>query len=505
MATFQQHKHHRNGKATSDGDMADDVSTHFRIAIPSGQSSFTVNVPLHHITPQRRFFFNHLEVIPDFFSLEAEKLELDADPQLDRFIERDVQVKIHYPDPKTVYGPPYDHNNSSWNTLNFIKHINKHFESKKPNFAYTTPFFIDWIDEKLEKTSPSTDYVPLQTLVYYSEDYDESKHWNFLPESARDIEGVNNFVPPLGGKMATEELYSARIRLRLWMAPYTRAVFSNVNLFVNGLGFKTEQLGFVKNRQHHLVNDKPYWLPVAVSTAAPKIEIPVYPFKLTLQASDSTFVSRIKHVALVQRDWLDNAKLITTLSEAFKQSSRSFNVAFSIAYDPTTRTFAFSYPDDSDAVVVSIICEPEFAHRLGFGFSPLITKGMKAAAKKERHSIKDAHLSAVAVVYDTGLVICELDQVASNTTSGLIDKTVASLYPNWSGTLRMPSVNCTCTLPSRTSTSSFPILVNTHSTGATYPVTFQLKRIYDDESCSDFNWTSDAFVYGVLQGSCLKV
>jgi hypothetical protein len=46
-------------------------------------------------------------------------------------------------------------------------------------------------------------------------------------------------------------------------------------------------------------------------------------------------------------------------------------------------------------------------------------------------------------------------------------------------------------------------LVNSHTMGATYPVRFVLKRIYDDGSCSDFNWNSDAYVYGMLTGSCL--
>lgn len=483
-------------------DVAQDVSTPFRIAIPSGHSGFTIRVPLQHIEdePPRRFFFTHLEVIPDYFSMEAEKLELDADPQMDKMVERDVQVKIHYPDPKTAYGEGYEHNAASWNTNNFLKKLNKHFENKKPSFAHTSPCFIDWIEQKLEETKSCNEYVPDQTLVFYNELYDENKHLNALPESVREVDGANNFLPPVGGTMTPALLYLDRIRLRFWMAPFTVAVFSNINLFTSGLGFKKEDFGTKKYNQYRLVNDTPNWVVKMTGNLAPEYELPVNPFKLTLRASEETNISKIKHVAMLQRDWLDNTKVATNLGEAFKQSSRSFNTKFSLSYNKETKTFAFNFPEPSTTVLVSVLCDPEFSHRLGFGYNTLITKGMIAKPQKERHSVKDAHLSALSVVYDTGPIICQLDSVASNTTSGLTDKTVASLYPHRSGALRMPEVNCQMPYGPH----SFNLFINTHSTGAFYPAHFRLKRIYDDGSCLDFKWTCDALVYGSLHGSCCE-
>jgi hypothetical protein len=491
-------------EAANKDDVADDVDTPFRHTIPSGHSAFTVLVPQHYIKSEipRRFYFKYLEIMPDFFSLEAEKLALDADPQLNKIYERDVQVRIHYKDPKTAYGPTFKHQAVAFNTVNFIKHINKHFESNKPLFAHTTPFFVDWIDKVLEQNEASKDYVPLQTLVYYNEEYSESKHLNHLPESVRELDGANNFLPPVSGSMIDKELYGKRIRLRLWLAPFTVAVFSNVNLWTKHLGFEVEAFGKKKYNQYHVVNDTAYWLPKIVAEYAPNYELGVYPFELTLRASEETNLSRIKHLALVQSDWLDNTTLAAALSEAVKQSSRSFNTVFSLNYNATTKTFAFTFPDDSEAVEVGIVCEPEFSHRLGFGYSTLITRGMTAKPQKERHSVKDAHLSALAVVYDTGPIICQLDQVSSNTTSGSTDKTVASLYPHHSGSLKMPRVSCSCLQQQHHASHTFSLWVNTQSTGAYYPVTFRLKRIYDDGSCSDFAWTSDANVYGSLQASC---
>ena len=492
-------------RPSAQDDIAEDVSTPFRIAIPSGHSGFTIRVPMHYIEeePSRRYHFDYLEVMPDYFSMEAEKLELDADPQLNKMVERDIQVKIHYKDPKTAYGTGFEHNAASWNTVKLIKQINKHFELKKPDFALTQPFFIDWIDAELEKSNSAKDYVPLQTLVYYNEEYDEAKHLNVLPEAVRDLDGVNNFLPPLSGVMQPKALFEERIRLRFWMAPFTVAVFSNVNLFTTGLGFNLDDFGKKKYNQYHVVNDTAFWVPMMTGHVAPKLELPVGPFKLTLRTSEDINLSRIKHVAMSQLDWLDNAKVATTLGEAFKQASRSFNTQLSLNFHQTTKTFSISFPEDSDAVDVSIVCDPEFSHRLGYGYGTLITKGMTAKPQKERHSVKDAHLSALSVVFDTGPIICQLEQVSSNTTTGLTDKTVACLYPHRSGTLRMPRVNCECAVQSRVSSNSFPILVNSHTTGAFYPVHFRLKRIYDDGSCSDFKWTCDSFVQGSLKGACL--
>jgi hypothetical protein len=488
-------------------DVAEDVSTPFRIAIPNGHSGFTLKVPSHYVKdePPRRFYFSHLEVIPDFYSMEAEKLELDADPVMDTMVERDVQVKIHYKDPKGAYGLGYEHNAHAWNTLNLIKQINKHFETQKPNFAHTTPFFIDWIDKVLEENQTSKDYVPMQTLVYYNEEYDEAKHLNALPDSVRNVDGANNFLPPVSSAMKKMgSLFEERIRLRFWMAPFTVAVFSNINLFTNGLGFKYDDFGSKVSRQYHVVNDSAYWK-IAVAEVAPKLELAVNPFRLSMRAAESTNLSRIKHVSLVYRDWLNNTKVATTLQEAFKQSSRSFNVIFSLGYNTTTKTFAITFPEASSAVEVSILCDPEFSHRLGFGYGTLIVKGMEAKPQKERHSVKEAHLSALSVVYDTGPIICQLDNVSSNTTSGLTDKTVASLYPHRSGTLKMPRVYWECASQLRNASSAFSVQINRHSTGAFYPISFRLKRIYDDGSFADFKWTCDAFVHGSLQGTVSRV
>ena len=487
-------------------DDSTDVSTHFRVPIPLGESTFTIEVPQHYLQDhRRRFHFNELHLTPDYYSLEAEAMEIDADPEIERTSEWDVKVKISYADPKTVYGTSFEHSPSQTQTADLLAKLNAHFESKKPDYAHTTPFFIDWIDTALQEDNEIEDYVPMMADTYYGEEYDAAKHFDALPLSVRNLQGVNNFLPPVGGTMAQDLTYMARIRLRLWMAPYTKAVFSNIYVFNTDLAFPAESLGVKTNNQIHLINDKPHWLKMIVGEEAPKQELSRTPFKLTLQASSSPIVSRIKHITMSQRHWLNNAKLAEILVEAFKQSSRECNVKFSIMYDTQEKTFKISVPEGGEIMAVNIFCEAEFANRLGFGYQTYIGLGMKAAPQKDRYNTEDAKKRAVAVVFDTGPIICALDNVSSNTTSGSLYQTMAALYPHSAGTLSMPRPVCQCSVSSAASAGATQISVNASAGASKFPVTFRLLRIYDDQSVADFSWKSNAYIYGVLQGTCPRV
>jgi hypothetical protein len=124
---------------------------------------------------------------------------------------------------------------------------------------------------------------------------------------------------------------------------------------------------------------------------------------------------------------------------------------------------------------------------------------MQAMPQEDQINIVDAKKKALSVVYDTGPILCTLDQMSSNTTSGALDQTMAALYPHESGILAMPQSVCSC---SSNLTSIHPL---TQTSAAHVPVTFRLLRIYEDQTISDFAWKCNAYVYGVLQGTCKKV
>jgi len=479
------------------------VSTHFRIPIPSGQSDFTVQIPKNYLLDgRRRFYFDQLHLTPNFFSEEAEKLDLDADPELDRRVERQLDIKIVFEDPKDVYGKVLEHAATTLNTSDFISKINSFFEGKKPSFALSTPLFMDWIDITVHEAQDSLDYVPQGAKLYYGTNYNAMLHSDFLVSSARSIADTNNFMPPVDGAMALRD-FEERIRLRLWMGPYTKVVFSNVSVFINDLGFTQDQMGVPVSRQIHLINDKPYWLPVATAQYAPSLSISKQAFKIRAMPITSPLTERLSLPSMTQRQWKNTAQLATLLSDFFTRLSQSFNVRLSLALNNADNTFVFNFPDATN-IAIYLMCEPEFAHRLGFGYQSVIIKGMKAQAQKQPAAAGstngDAQKKATVMVFDTGPIICSLEQMSSNTTSGSIFQTMASLYPRSSGTLSMPWS------PQVAMSSAFPLAVTSHSTkGGFVPVTFRLSRIYDNQSTSNFVWNCDAYVYGVLLGVCPPV
>jgi hypothetical protein len=482
--------------------MADnaEVSTHFRIPILSGESTFSVKVPHHHLENNRKFFFSQLNLVPDYFSQDAENQNLDADPDLEQMVEMDVFFKIKYENYKTVYMPaPFVSTNTTTLLKDAIANINAYFETHRPNFALTTPLFIDWIDIKEAPTAPILDYVPKMCPIYYGKET-TTDFTDFLPSSARVLENVNNFMPPFD-TMISSQAFGERIRLRFWLAPFTKAIFSSKEPFANDFGFMEDQMGIfnAQYKQYHLINDTPSWRPIMVGKLAPKLQLTRRAFQLAVIPSRSINEGYIKKIEMVKKDWLDDEKLAELLAERFKQTISMSNTLFSFGYDKDEKKFYFKFPQ-SDAINISIQCEPRFAHRLGFGHETTIVKGMNAVPKQVKETITDAKKKALTVVYDTGPILCTLDQMSSNTTSGALDQTMAALYPHESGILAMPPPSvCSCTA---NLTSIHPM---TQSLAAYVPITFRLLRIYEDQSISDFKWKCNAYIYGVLQGTCKKV
>jgi hypothetical protein len=92
------------------------------------------------------------------------------------------------------------------------------------------------------------------------------------------------------------------------------------------------------------------------------------------------------------------------------------------------------------------------------------------------------------------LVIFSLQQTRANTTSGIDDYQMASLFPHSSGTMQMAAWSTSSLAPS----TAVPL-----SSGAstTVPLHFNLTRIYDDQKVADFAWKNEAFIYGELRGT----
>ena len=477
-----------------------EVSTHFRIPVDIGQSTFTVRVPRHHLDGQRKFFFSQINVVPDYFSQEASKQELDADPDADQPMEVDVSVKIRFEDNKKTFAPDvYTNAAANAKLTDAIEAINNYYETHKPSFAHASPCFFDWVDVMAAQTQEIDDYVPAMAPIYYNKNFDSVEHLDYLPRSVRNVPGANNYKPPIG-TFVSASAFAERIRLRFWMAPFTRVVFSSKDPVGSDFGFLESQLGTWNSqyKQFILVNNNPYYAPVMIAKLAPNIKLGRPVFRMGVVPYLPFIEGALRKFQIVKKDFYDNIKLFEALQEYFKQTSLATNTIFSISYDVANKKFVFNFPD-SDRVMIKIKCEPDFAHRLGFGHIATITKGMQAVSQDDPSNIFDAKKKALTVVYDTGPILCTLDQMSSNTTSGALDQYMAALYPHESGILSMPQSLCSC---SANLTTIHPL---TQASAAYVPVTFRLLRIYEDQSISDFVWKCKAYVYGVLQGTCKKV
>jgi len=321
-----------------------EVSTHFRIPILSGESTFSIRVPRHHFENNRKFFFSQLNLVPDYFSQDAEDQKLDADPDLELDVDKEMTIKIHYPKHKTVYIPEaFSSTGATPLIKDVIANINIYFESNKPDFALTTPCFIDWID-LVEKAAEKDvlDYVPRMSEIYYGPGRRSSEFTDYLPSSTRMLEHVNNFMPPLG-TMISPKAFADRIRLRFWMAPFTKAIFSSKDPFANDFGFMENQMGTYNTqlKQYHLINDTPNWLPMMTGKLAPKLELTRKDFKFAIIPSRIFNEGHIKEIQMKKKDWMDNEKLAETLADRIKRTYAMSNTIFSFVFNADEKKFVF--------------------------------------------------------------------------------------------------------------------------------------------------------------------
>jgi hypothetical protein len=129
-----------------------------------------------------------------------------------------------------------------------------------------------------------------------------------------------------------------------------------------------------------------------------------------------------------------------------------------------------------------------------FPFSHVIKKDYK---NKEAGDIERAvNISndidrCKAMCYDTGLVLCMLDQVSSNVTSRTTYYFMTSLHPDGHGVMVM-GVKC-CQESSRA------IITSQSGSSAMVSLQFQLLRIYDNRHMQKFAWKDGALISGKLQ------
>jgi len=288
-----------------------EVYVSFKTRIPAGSCKFVVKVPK--LNTDRHFFFSSLFLTPDFYSLEAEKENLDDPDVLNTPISYKLQLKTVYTLSNALHPAEF------WFPKSYTKHselldkTNNFFEVKKPSVCPHLGCFYDWTDLRYQEEEGETwdEFVRKMALVYYNVPFDESKHFNALPPSARSIPGANNYLFPT--ELNRENL--EHLRIRLFLAPNINATISTVGQ-MKSLGFTKEQLA---KKQYNRVVMESYNAPgySIIEAEGPMLEIfnNKNQFKLALKPKSTLLWSK----DLAERLGFG---LITDITETNKKGER---------------------------------------------------------------------------------------------------------------------------------------------------------------------------------------
>ena len=108
------------------GTFCDQVHVPFKIRIPAGQSTFSLNVPK--IFRDRQFYFSSFFLTPNFYSLEATVEDLEDPEVMNTPIEYGIMFKLTFKDKNSLYLGTFELDKSIIKTAVVAQKINEFFE-----------------------------------------------------------------------------------------------------------------------------------------------------------------------------------------------------------------------------------------------------------------------------------------------------------------------------------------------------------------------------------------
>jgi hypothetical protein len=481
-----------------------DVPIYFRQPLMPGSSDFEVNVS-RMFCRDRCFSFPYLSVVPGYFGEQAAQLGLDTDQELDSETTEYVSCsanRLHLiPDImerhvfECVQVPP------SKLTIDYIKEFNQFFFDHKPAHMTTSPFFLDWFDHRYrdKEMSEFIKIVKTSHMVYYGQqeemlEFTEGVHDKGLPAGLRGVSDANymNFPSyPLADELVDQ------IGVRLHVAPYTKLVATNGNIF-EFLGFNSEEIkAKVKTGDHHMryviFNDQPFWITIYPERPVPKNMALVIKHEIRMGHSRNDIYSGDKIFQLSERDSRKPAKVMAILKPIFKQISQELNIQYLLDYKIDVSKFQINLPPEISA---RVLMSPNLQHCLGLGVvNTALTATTESEVRKDDTQEKekaDSLVKAQTLVFDTGTVLCTPAQdVSSSSALSLGENFMASLHPKNSGILETKSYYGM--LPNR-------VAIDDLRFGSDNKVKlgFRLHRYLDNGETIPFGWKVDSYVTGLL-------
>lgn len=483
-------------KRDNQGNLIDNVETRdifvpFKSFVPPGHSTFEIPVPRTYLN--RIFSFDNLMMIPNMYMDQAAQFDLDTEEELDEILSYEIYLKVDF-DPRNMFYPGVYVGIPGTKTIfKLARDGNIFFETKKPPGIKHLGGYFDWIDLRFENVQDEGFDAYMQSMApsFYGEKYDPAKHYNALPQSARKIPGANNYLFPTEKSADVIE----NIRFRLNLAPNTEANFSTDGHLKN-MGFNEQQIGLRNTKkQFTMVNEGLISFNTITADDIMNVELTVKPsdFKMYLLIHNTNFTSESNYVGLSRRDAMKNENYEIAIRNTLSQFEDQCNLQFGVTYSAALQKFTFLFPNNLNMRNMRIVLVPELSERLGFELHNEITEQNRVGHKIEDLDTKDTEDKARALAHDTGVMIVSDFSTNTNTTFGINERYMASLYPTESGTMVI-HVNELCheqpTMQIPDESMTQPII----------PVTFLLSKYLENNELVNLVWKEGFSMQGTLRG-----
>jgi hypothetical protein len=468
----------------------------FKIYIPAGQSTFSLQIPNYHT--DREFFFSYLELTPEIFSEQAAKMNLDTDEELQQIIKYQIYYKIAFDPRRPLFSPtdvaiiPI----SVINTINIMNNLNTFFEFKKPVGLQHLGMFIDWYDEKFDDVENLTWDEFVQNVMaeeYYKKPFDPKLHYNALPVSARTVPGANNYLFPIN--LSPDVMDSLRFRIHL--APHVNMVCSTNGQLLK-MGFLQDQIGPRRaNNRFYFSNLEPMEFKTITALLPPNIVIiPQNPLNVFLETNTPMYVTVPFTFSLTKEQSYSNVNY-KELNTRMAMYGNVVNYMFGFNYDETTKKFTFEYPINASLSNIQIVLSTDLAERLGFGLTTDITsENNTGKTVDDVFDVDTVESKARALIMDTGPVVCSYNDASSMTTVGITNSYMAALYPTHFGTsMVIPQVESCFKPPTMTLSNIL------YGSQGLVTAKFKLSRFFDENQLVNLVWTMGAYISGTLRGA----
>jgi len=466
----------------------EDVHVPFRINVPSGHSKFSVPIPTSY--SNRKFFFSDLVVVPDFYNTEAEEFGLDVDAELEQVTHYKLNVTGTLGD-KLWKEETFNLDTSIKKINGAVVSLNNWFETNKPDGLEHLGHFWDWTDIRYDGKMNLERWIRRWAIIYYGQPYDEKKHFDALPLSARSIPSCNNYLFPT----ELTDVLVDHLRFRMWIAPDATVLYSTDG-HLKCLGFSANQIPARggANRFHFLNRENRFL--VIPAEDQPVIDIPssVTQLRIAMATTESAFVSTTFSVGIKFKDTFKNLNFAKIVQIGLRRIALINNLQTAITYDDKLMKFTFHFPDN-DQINLTINLPTELAKRLGFGIVGVIRKDKATGeAVSDVPNVEHTEKKARALAYDTGMIVVSDDLTTSNLTAGINELFMAALFPTPTGSLTFSER----AFHFEPAAMKLPVMM-TGGPGV-FTAVFKLSRFIEPNEMVNLVWGTGAFISGVLRG-----